>query len=115
MNSELTLRQIPMETPLDEVPETDWRGSEASGCALEKQLRNARSKLNMSKLNILSRFAIEAELSASIVHQFNNALMSMLANAQAAKHWLAAEPPNLMEAAASIDRIVRMLVGPTRL
>jgi signal transduction histidine kinase len=101
-------RQIPMETSLDEVPGADWHGmgGQADQRA-EKQLHNARSKLNMSKLNILSRFTREAELSASIVHQFNNALTSMLANAQAAKHWLAAEPPNLMEATASIDRIVR--------
>ena len=34
-------------------------------------------------------------------------LTSMLANAQAAKRWLAAVPPNLTEAIASIDRIVR--------
>jgi signal transduction histidine kinase len=101
-------RQISMETSLDEVPGADWHGmGDQADQRAEKPLHNARSKLNMSKVNILSRFAREAELSASIVHQFNNALMSMLANAQAAKHWLAAEPPNLMEAAASIDRIER--------
>jgi chemotaxis response regulator CheB len=48
-----------------------------------------------------------AELSASVVHQANEPLTSMLANAQAAKRWLAAEPPNLMEATASVDRIAR--------
>jgi len=48
-----------------------------------------------------------AELSASVVHQVNEPLTSMLANAQAAKRWLAAETPNLMEAIASIDRIAR--------
>jgi C4-dicarboxylate-specific signal transduction histidine kinase len=48
-----------------------------------------------------------AELSASVVHQVNEPLTSMLANAQAAKRWLAAEPPNLMKAIASIDRIAR--------
>jgi C4-dicarboxylate-specific signal transduction histidine kinase len=48
-----------------------------------------------------------AELSASVVHQANEPLTSMLANAQAATRWLAAEPPNLMEAIASIDRIAR--------
>jgi signal transduction histidine kinase len=47
------------------------------------------------------------ELSASIVHQLNQPLTAMLANAQAAKRWLAAEPPNRMEAIASIDRIAR--------
>jgi CheY-like chemotaxis protein len=48
-----------------------------------------------------------AELSASVVHQVNEPLTSMLANAQAAKRWLAAEPPNLIKAIASIDRIAR--------
>ena len=48
-----------------------------------------------------------AELCASIVHQLREPLTSMLANAQAAKRWLAAEPPNLMEAVASLDRIAR--------
>jgi signal transduction histidine kinase len=54
-----------------------------------------------------SRFATADELSASIVHQLNQPLTSMLANAQAAKRWLKAEPPNLIEAIASVDRIVR--------
>jgi C4-dicarboxylate-specific signal transduction histidine kinase len=48
-----------------------------------------------------------AELSASIAHQLSQPLTSMLANAQAAKRWLVAGPQNLMEAIASIDRIVR--------
>lgn len=51
-----------------------------------------------------------AELSASIVHQLKQPLTSMLANAGAAKRWLAAEPPNLPEAIASINRIA----GDTR-
>lgn len=38
---------------------------------------------------------------------FIEPLTSILANAQAAQQWLAAVPPNLMEAVASIDRIVR--------
>ena len=54
-----------------------------------------------------SRSATVAELSASIVHQLNQPLMSMLANAQAAKRWLAGDSPNLMEAIASMDRIAR--------
>ena len=52
-------------------------------------------------------FATMAELSASIAHQLNQPLTSMLANARAAKHWLATEPPNLVGAVASIDRIAR--------
>jgi signal transduction histidine kinase len=62
---------------------------------------------NLVVCNKPSRFATVSELSASIVHQLKQPLTSMLANAQAAKRWLAAEPPNLMEAIASIDRIAR--------
>jgi len=68
----------------------------------EEHLRNTSLRLNKS-----SRFATLAELSASIVHQLRQPLTSMLANAQAAKRWLAAEPPNRMEAIVSIDRIAR--------
>lgn len=48
-----------------------------------------------------------AELSASIAHELNQPLMSVMANAQASKRWLSAAPPNLEEAVVSIDRIVR--------
>jgi signal transduction histidine kinase len=51
--------------------------------------------------------ATVAELSASIAHELNQPLMSVLANAQAGKRWLARNPPNLMETNASIDRILR--------
>ncbi len=68
----------------------------------KEHLRNTCSRHNNS-----SRFATVAEMYASIVHQLSQPLTSMLANAQAAKRWLVAEPPNLMEAIASIDRIAR--------
>jgi C4-dicarboxylate-specific signal transduction histidine kinase len=70
-------------------------------CAKE-HLRNTRLRLNKS-----SRFATVAELYASIAHQLSQPLTSMLSNAQAARRWLAAEPPNLMEAIVSLDRIAR--------
>jgi signal transduction histidine kinase len=54
-----------------------------------------------------SRVATEAELYPSVVHQLREALTSMLANAQAAKRWLAAEAANLEKAIASMDRIAR--------
>jgi len=68
----------------------------------EDRLRETRAKLNK-----VSRIAMVAELSASIAHELNQPLMSVLGNAQASKRWLAATPPNLEEATASIDRIVR--------
>jgi len=58
-------------------------------------------------LSKASRLATVAELSASIAHELNQPLMSVLANAQAAKRWLVANPPNLLEANASIERIIR--------
>lgn len=68
----------------------------------EDHLRETRAKLNRA-----SRIAMVAELSASIAHELNQPLMSILSNAQAIQRWLGATPPNLEEAAASIDRIVR--------
>jgi PAS domain S-box-containing protein len=54
-----------------------------------------------------SRLTTVAELSASIAHELNQPLMSVLANAQAGKRWLAANPPNLLETKTSIERIIR--------
>ena len=68
----------------------------------EDHLRETRAKLNKA-----SRIAMVAELSASIAHELNQPLMSVMANAQASKRWLSAAPPNLEEAVVSIDRIVR--------
>jgi Signal transduction histidine kinase regulating C4-dicarboxylate transport system len=55
----------------------------------------------------VSRIATAAELSARFAHELNEPLMCVLANAQAAEHWLTANPPNLEEANASIRRILR--------
>jgi signal transduction histidine kinase len=42
-----------------------------------------------------------------IAHQLNQPLMAVLGNAQAAKRWLAANPHDLIETNASIERILR--------
>jgi PAS domain S-box-containing protein len=68
----------------------------------EDHLRDTRNKLSKA-----SQIATVAELSASIAHQLNQPLMAVLGNAQAAKRWLAANPPNLTETNASIERILR--------
>jgi len=68
----------------------------------EDHLRDTRIKLSRA-----SRIATVAELSASIAHELNQPLMAVLGNAQAAKHWLAANPPDLTETNASIERILR--------
>jgi PAS domain S-box-containing protein len=68
----------------------------------EDHLRDARIKLSKA-----SQVATVAELSASIAHELNQPLMAVLGNAQAAKRWLIANPPNLAETNASIERILR--------
>ncbi|WP_051978985.1 PAS domain-containing protein [Edaphobacter aggregans] len=68
----------------------------------EDYLRDTRIKLNRA-----SKIATVAELSASIAHELNQPLMAVLGNAQAARRWLAANPPNLTETNASIERILR--------
>jgi len=74
---------------------------------IDRHVRAQETRCNTHLgFNRLSGFAT-AELSASIAHQLSQPLTSILANAQAAERWLAAVTPNLMEAIASIDRIVR--------
>src|SRR6201999_1932933 len=68
----------------------------------EDHLRDLRIKLSQA-----SKIATVAELSASIAHELNQPLMAVLGNAQAAKRWLAANPPDLTETNASIERILR--------
>ena len=59
------------------------------------------------KLAKASRLATVAELSGSIAHELNQPLMSILANAQAAKRWLNAAPPKMTEVNSSIERVIR--------
>jgi len=98
-------QHISQEPSFNEADRESWRviGIEIDdhGSA-EGHLRNACMKLNKS-----STFATLGEMYASIVHQLRQPLTSMLANAQAAKRWLAAEPPNLMKALVSIDQIAK--------
>ena len=68
----------------------------------EDHLRDTRIKLAKA-----SRFATVAELAGSIAHELNQPLTSVLANAQAAKRWLNAAPPNVTEVTSSIERTIR--------
>ena len=68
----------------------------------EDRLRQTQAELARA-----TQIATVAELSASIAHELNQPLTSVIANAQACKRWLAASPPNLMEARASVESVVR--------
>jgi PAS domain S-box-containing protein len=68
----------------------------------EDQLRDTRIKLAKA-----ARLATVAELAGSIAHELNQPLMSILANAQAAKRWSDAAASNATEVNSSIERIIR--------
>ena len=68
----------------------------------EDHLRDTRIKLAKA-----SRLATVAELAGSIAHELNQPLMSILANAQAAKRWLNAAPSNTIEVNSSIERVIQ--------
>jgi PAS domain S-box-containing protein len=68
----------------------------------EGRLQELRTSMSQT-----SKASMGAELSASIAHEINQPLMSILANAQACSRWLGAAPPNIEEAVTSAGRIIR--------
>jgi PAS domain S-box-containing protein len=82
-----------------------WYGTltdiEDRKCA-EERLQELRT--NMSQT---SKASMGEEISASIAHEINQPLTSVLANAQASSRWLGAAPPKIDEAVTSIGRVVR--------
>ena len=68
----------------------------------EEALHNAQMELAH-----LTRVATLGEMTASIAHEINQPLTSVVANGSAGLRWLAAQSPNLEEARSSLQRIVR--------
>jgi PAS domain S-box-containing protein len=68
----------------------------------EGRLHELRTNLSRT-----SRASIVAEISASIAHELNQPLSSLLSNAQACLRWLNAATPNIENAITSIERVVR--------
>ena len=69
---------------------------------MEETLRNTRRKLSTAM-----HIATVAELSASIAHEINQPLASVVTNAHASQTWLSHDPPNLERAQATLERIIR--------
>ncbi len=55
----------------------------------------------------MARVTTMGELTASIAHEINQPLAALVTNANACLRWLAAETPNLDEARATAQRIIR--------
>jgi PAS domain S-box-containing protein len=69
---------------------------------MEEMLRSTRRKLSAAR-----QIATVAELSASIAHEINQPLASVVTNAEACQTWLLHDPPNLERAQATLERIIR--------
>jgi PAS domain S-box-containing protein len=69
---------------------------------MEEVLRSTRRKLSA-----VMQVATVAELSASIAHEINQPLASVVTNAHAAQAWLSKDPPNLERAEGTLERIIR--------
>lgn len=69
---------------------------------MEEALRSTRRKLSAA-----TQVATVAELSASIAHEINQPLASVVTNAHACQTWLSHDPPNLDRALATLERIIR--------
>jgi PAS domain S-box-containing protein len=68
----------------------------------EDKLRELRANLSRT-----SRASLVSEISASIAHELNQPLSSLLSNAQACFRWLNTPTPNIENAVTSIERVVR--------
>jgi PAS domain S-box-containing protein len=58
-----------------------------------------------SELSTALRLASLGELAGSVVHEVNQPLTAMIANADACRRWLAKEPPNVEEAREAADHV----------
>jgi C4-dicarboxylate-specific signal transduction histidine kinase len=54
-----------------------------------------------------NRVAALGQLTTSIAHEISQPIAAMVTHAQAALHWLAADPPDLEEVQQTLDRIVK--------
>jgi PAS domain S-box-containing protein len=83
----------------------EWFGTDTDVEArrqAEEALRKAQADLSH-----ITRLTTMGELAASIAHEVNQPLAAIVANGHACMRWLAAEPRNLAEAQAAIQRMVR--------
>jgi signal transduction histidine kinase/DNA-binding response OmpR family regulator len=89
----------------NEAADVDFVGSVMDVTAIrlaEHELHRTRTDLAHA-----TRVTILGELTASIAHEVNQPLGAVLFNAEAALSWLDGDPPNMKEAHAALERIVR--------
>ena len=86
------------------------RSGEGVGFVLDltdrKRAERAYTQVQM-ELAHANRIATMGQLSASIAHEISQPLGAVLSYANAASHWLAAQPPNVEEVRGAIDFIMK--------
>jgi len=80
----------------------DLRRTEEELRRHEAHLRDARMELAHA-----NRVTTTGQLAASIAHEVSQPISAALTNANAARRWLGAEPPDLKEVRQALDRIIR--------
>jgi signal transduction histidine kinase len=74
--------------------------------ALKNQSAMAALHEAQAELAHANRVTAMGELTAAIVHEVNQPIAGVVANADAAMHWLVAQPPDLEEARQALESIV---------
>ena len=87
---------------LQEAQHSAARDSELDAMRAEDVLRRAQAELTH-----VNRVLTMGELAASIAHEVTQPLAAVLTGAQACERWLSAAPPDIEEARASAQRVVR--------
>jgi signal transduction histidine kinase len=79
---------------------------EELSAAREREIADqARSAATQAELARVSRLTTMGEMAASIAHEINQPLASVVNNANAAMRWLRRQPPNMEEVEAALSRI----------
>jgi predicted ATPase/signal transduction histidine kinase len=89
----------------DEAGDVEFVGAvmDVTGIRLaERELHKTRTDLAH-----VTRITSVGELTASIAHEVNQPLGAVMFNTEACQSWLARDPPNMQEAHAALERIVR--------
>jgi PAS domain S-box-containing protein len=75
----------------------------------EEELRRREARLRDAQMELAhaNRVTATGQLAASIAHEVSQPIAAALTNANAARRWLGAEPPDLEEARQALGRIIR--------
>jgi PAS domain S-box-containing protein len=75
----------------------------------EEELRRREARLRDAQMQLAhaNRVTATGQLAASIAHEVSQPIAAALTNANAARRWLGAEPPDLEEVQQALDRIIR--------